>query len=295
MSPPRSAKAAWSTARRAVAAIQKLIACDLDGTLLDSHSLITEETIAGLRTALVPGVEFTICSGREQFSIMRFVEQLGVIHVPIIAETGAVIQDPLDWHVIAEWNLAGSVVRGVLDLLKRGPYDFNFFLSKGSDFVLYKNAAAPFFLENTPYGKLSLRFEDIGVWQTHDVEGYRKIAIRCRPEETDALKHDLEQTLGASATVMKSDMNCIDVMGAGVNKGSGVLTLSSMLGVEMKNVMVLGDNETDASMFKVAGVSVAMANGDPEVIRMARYVAPSNDEHGVVTAVQRFVSGEYHA
>jgi hydroxymethylpyrimidine pyrophosphatase-like HAD family hydrolase len=94
---------------------------------------------------------------------------------------------------------------------------------------------------------------------------------------------------------MKSDVNCIDVMGAGVNKGSAVVTLSSMLGVEMKDVMVLGDNETDASMFKVAGVSVAMANGDPQVIRMARYVAPSNDENGVVAAVQRFVSGEYHA
>src|SRR5664280_3597695 len=94
MSLPRSARAAWSTARRAVAAIQKLIACDLDGTLLDSHSLITEETIAELRAALVPGMEFTICSGREQFSIMRFVEQLGIIHVPIISETGAVIQDP---------------------------------------------------------------------------------------------------------------------------------------------------------------------------------------------------------
>jgi len=63
----------------------------------------------------------------------------------------------------------------------------------------------------------------------------------------------------------------------------------------MKNIMVLGDNESDASMFKVAGVSVAMANGDPQVIRMARYVASSNDERGVVAAVQRFVSGEYHA
>ena len=48
-------------------------------------------------------------------------------------------------------------------------------------------------------------------------------------------------------------------------------------------------------MFKVAGVSVAMANGDPEVISMARYVVPSNDERGVVAVVQRFVSGEYHA
>jgi hydroxymethylpyrimidine pyrophosphatase-like HAD family hydrolase len=48
-------------------------------------------------------------------------------------------------------------------------------------------------------------------------------------------------------------------------------------------------------MFKVAGVSVAMANGDAQVIRMARYVAPSNDENGVVAAVQRFVSNEYHA
>lgn len=276
-------------------AIQKLIACDLDGTLLDSHSLITEETIAGLRAALVPGVEFTICSGREQFWVMQFVEQLGIIHVPIISETGALIQDPVDGHIIAEWNLAGSVVGEVLDFLQCGPYDFNFFLLKGKDVALYKNAAAPFFLQNMPYAELNSRFEDIGTWRTHDMEGYRKIAIRCHPEETDALELDLEHALGVTATVMKSDANCIDIMGAGVDKGSAVSTLSSMLGVEMKNVMVVGDNETDASMFKVAGVSVAMANGDPEVIRMARYVAPSNDERGVVAAVQRFVSGEYHA
>jgi len=58
-----------------------------------------------------------------------------------------------------------------------------------------------------------------------------------------------------------------------------------MLGVEMKNVMVLGNSETDASMFEVTGVSAAMANDDPQVIRMARHMAPSNNEHGVVTAV----------
>ena len=276
-------------------AIQKLIACDLDGTLLDSHSLITEETIAGLKTALAPGVEFTICSGREQFWVMQFVERLGIVHVPIISETGALLQDPFDGHVIAEWNLAGSVVGEVLDFLQRGPYDFNFFLLKGKDVALYKNAGAPFFLQKMPYAELNSHFEDIALWHSHRVEGYRKIAIRCHAEETNALEHDLEQVLGLTATVMKSDANCIDIMGAGVDKGSAVSTLSSMLGVEMKNVMVIGDNETDACMFKVAGVSVAMANGDPEVIRMARYVVPSNDERGVVAAVQRFVSGEYHA
>ena len=73
------------------------------------------------------------------------------------------------------------------------------------------------------------------------------------------------------------------------------MLLADMLGVDMENVMAVGDNETDASMFGVAGVSVAMANGDPEAVRMARYVAPSNDDDGVVAAVQRFVSGEYHA
>jgi Cof subfamily protein (haloacid dehalogenase superfamily) len=282
-----------------VAAIQSLIACDLDGTLLDSQSRITEETIAGLRTALVPGVEFTICSGRAQSSVLRFVEQLGIVHVPVITESGAVIQDPFDWCVIAEWDVASSVVAGVLDFLQHSSYDFNFFLRRGGELVLYKNATAPFFLENTLNPGAALRgFRDIGAWQTRDIESYqsyRKIAIRCRLEETDALEQDLEQALGLAARVMKSDANCIDITGAGVDKGSAVSTLSSMLGVEIKNVMVLGDNETDASMFKVAGVSVAMANGDPQVIRMARYVAPSNNERGVVTAVQRFVSGEYHA
>ncbi len=295
MFPRRFARELWSATRRAVGAIQKLIACDLDGTLLDSHSQITEETIAGLRSALVPGMEFTICSGREQSSIMRFVEQLGIVRVPIISETGAAIQDPFDGHIIAEWNLAGSVIAETLDFLKGNAYSFNFFLLKGENAVLYRNADAPFFLQNTPYAELSPRFEDIKTWKHHRIEGYRKLAIRCRLEETDPLRSDLQHVLGDAATVVKADANCIDVMGAGVSKGSAVLTLSSMLGAETRNVMVLGDNESDASMFRVAGVSVAMANADPQVISAARYVAPSNDEGGVLDAVRRFVSGEYHA
>ena len=105
------------------------------------------------------------------------------------------------------------MVGGVLDLLRRGPYDFNFFLLKGKDVVLYKNAAAPLFLENTPYAKLNSRFEDIGARKTHDTEGYRKLAIRCHLEETDALELDLEHVVGVTATVVKADVNCIDAMG----------------------------------------------------------------------------------
>lgn len=275
--------------------VHRLIACDLDGTLLNSRSAITGDTIQRLRAALPPGTEFTICTGREQYSVAQYVNQLALIHVPVITETGAVIQDPGDWRVLVERDLGGSVVRQVLDHLAAGKHDFNFFLSRGKEFLVYKNETAPFFLQDTLYSELNSQFQDIGAWHSHDVDGFRKIAIRCRRDETDALERELEALLRGTATIMKSDVNCLDIMGEGVSKGSAVVLLADMLGVDMKNVMAVGDNETDASMFGVAGVSVAMANGDPETVRMARYVAPSNDEGGVVAAVQRFVSGEYHA
>ena len=278
-----------------MAKVQRLIACDLDGTLLNSRSAITGETVQQLRAALPPGTEFTICTGREQYSVAQYVEQLALIHVPVITETGAVIQDPGDWRVLVERDLAGSVVRQVLDHLAAGKHDFNFFLSRGKEFLVYKNEAAPFFLQDTLYSELNSQFQDIGTWHSHDVGGFRKIAIRCRKDETDALEHELAELLDGTATIMKSDVNCLDIMGEGVSKGSAVVLLADMLGVTLQDVMAVGDNETDASMFGVAGVSVAMANGDPEVVQMARYVAPSNDDGGVVTAVQRFASGEYHA
>ncbi len=275
--------------------IEKLIACDLDGTLLDSHSLIPQKAVDGIRAALRPGVEFTLCSGRGEESMKPFVEQLGVVHVPMITETGAVIQDPLDWHIIAEWDLFHRVVATVLETLEHSSYDFNFFLSRGRDGVFFKNAAAPFFLQGTVFGELSSLFRDIHTWHDLAFDGYRKIAIRCRLEETDALKCDLERALGKTATVQKSESNCIDVMGAGVTKGSGLMTLAHMLDVDMRNVMAIGDNETDASMFGLVGVPVTTANGDPSVRELAHYVVPSNNECGVVTAVERFVTGVYHA
>jgi Cof subfamily protein (haloacid dehalogenase superfamily) len=295
MSPPRFVRAAWSTTRRAVAKIQKLIACDLDGTLLDSHSLIPQRAVDGIRAALGPEVEFTFCSGRGEGSMKPFVEQLGIIHVPMITETGAAIQDPRDWHVIAEWDLSYRAVETVLNTLEHSHYDFNFFLSSGLDFVVLKNSAAPFFMEGTVFGELNSLFRDVRTWHDLALEGYRKIAIRCHAEEMDALEWDLEHVLGRTANVLRSDVNCLDVMGAGVTKGTALVTLAHMLGVDMKNVMAIGDNETDASMFDTVGVPVTTANGDQSVKKLAHYIVPSNDECGVVTAVERFVTGEYHA
>lgn len=275
--------------------IEKLIACDLDGTLLDSHSLIPPRAADGIRAALRPGVEFTFSSGRGEESMKPFVAQMGIIHVPMITETGALLQDPVDWHIIAEWPLSAKVVAHVLELLEQGPYDFNFYLSHSGELVVFKNAAAPFFLAGTPYGIYDPLFREIHTWHGQVFDGFRKIAIRCHLEETEALKNLLEQGLGATATVKKSAANCIDVMGTGVTKGSALVTLAHMLQVDMKNVMAIGDNETDASMFSVAGVPVTTANGDASAVQLARYVVPSNDECGVVTAVERFVTGEYHA
>ena len=98
--------------------------------------------------------------------------------------------------------------------------------------------------------------------------------------------------MGDKLNVQVSGPIWMDVMSAGVNKGSALKQLSELLGIDRSNVMAFGDYFNDAEMLRFAGWSFAMENGHPDVKRIARYLARSNNENGVLRAVRKYAFGE---
>jgi Cof subfamily protein (haloacid dehalogenase superfamily) len=282
--------------RNRVGKVRKLIVTDLDGTLLDNHSELRSEYAKEIRRLLQDGVKLTIASGRAFNSIRPFAEKLDV-NMPVICELGAFIIDPITEKKIFEKTIPHEVVSKTLNFLKKSKYLFNVYLSRGNEYKCFKSLDAPFFLDRKPVAKMdddlmnifNTIFRNIDDYDGGTIEGIRKISIRCYESQLDDLKSKISEILSDEATVKQSDTNCLDISPPGVSKGTGLSYILNLCGISPDDVMAIGDNETDTTMFKVAKHSVAVANGDDSTKQAAKFVTLSNEENGVLYAIKKFL------
>jgi Cof subfamily protein (haloacid dehalogenase superfamily) len=264
----------------------RLVVCDLDGTLLDESSHLTASTCTMLRSALSDGTTaFTICTGRQLLSLHGYIRQLGITDVPVIAETGAVLFDPVSYDVVQEqilpcpvWKCTVYLIRGerVQPLVLPGAA-----ATVDCEFSDISGLPHPLPLDQWP-GLVEL-------------DRWRKICILGPAPKMKELDGAIRARLGDTAQIERPSEECMDIMAAGVTKGSARATLANLLKVKPEQVMAIGDSPADINMLDVAGVPVAVGGASPEVKARARYIAPSNEEDGAAVAVTEFVCGRYHA
>jgi Cof subfamily protein (haloacid dehalogenase superfamily) len=273
--------------------IHKLAVFDLDRTLLDDRSSISDETAARLRAVSAPGLACTIASGRDLERIAPYVQQLGWLSVPVIAEQGAVVVDPQNGHILMEQAISPEVLLGSVETARSIDIPMNMILYGRGDPQVFRNAGAPSFIDEWRPSWYTSDLRYVPATSEIATDGVRKISIVCLPENTDAVRQLIAESLGPRANVVKADMNFVNIMDAGVSKGAALRWLIEYLGLESSHVMAVGDCEADRSMFAVALVSVAVANADEQTRSMARFVVPSNNEQGAAVALERFAAGEF--
>ena len=276
----------------------RLVACDLDNTLLNNSSNLTASTCATLRSALADGTTaLTISTGRQLLSLHGYIRQLGLTDVPIIAETGAVLFDPVSYDIIREWVLPHSVIADVMHLMLEHDWGCTVYFIRGErvESLVPPGDAVTADMEYDGIPGLPAPLP-LGEWlSVMELEQWRKICILGPAPKMKELDDAMHARLGETARIERPSEECMDIMAAGVSKGLALAIVSSFLGVQPERVMAIGDSPIDISMLAVAGVPVAVQNAWPEVKERARYIAPSNEEDGVAVAVTEFVCGRYHA
>ncbi|RIE05978.1 HAD-IIB family hydrolase [Candidatus Cryosericum terrychapinii] len=273
--------------------IQKLAVFDLDRTLLDDRSAISDETAVRLRAASAPGFACTVASGRDLERIAPYVQQLGWLSVPVIAEQGAVVVDPQNGLILMERAISPEVLLGSVETVRSMDIPVNMILYGRGDPQVFRNAGAPSFIDEWKSSWYTSHLRYIPATREIATDGVRKISIVCLPENTDAARQLIAESLEPRANVVKADRNFVNIMDAGVSKGAALRWLIDYLGLESSHVMAVGDCEADRSMFGVALVSVAVANADEQTRSLARFVVPSNNEQGAAVALERFAAGEF--
>lgn len=270
--------------------VKKLIVTDLDGTLLNSNSELPSEYIKQIKALLTPQVKLTMASGRGFASVKTFADKFPV-DLPVICEGGAVIVDPVTGALVYQDFIDKEVVKAIAQHLVNGGYECNFYLYKGQNLTCYKRPEVPLFTDKEPAPVVNTDLSDI---PEEDLDGVRKIAIILDEKYLYQLQDELRSAFGDSINVMRADDGCLDIMRAGVSKGSALKHLLEICNIEPQNVMAIGDNESDATMFDVVGFSVAMANADDYTKSKASFITTSNEENGVSLAIKKFLEENNH-
>lgn len=272
----------------------RLIALDIDGTLLRSDKTISPRTQAALDQASAAGVRRVLVTGRRYPAARKIADRLGgpldlVLHNgALIVENGAVLRcRPLDRQVarrvIALGRAAGGdpVVHagqgGEGRLLVEGMHESNtllhYYLDKSHPDVQVVAA-----LEE------SLGDDPLQVMFGGALAGIEALHERLQAELGDEVR--IERTLYPHL-----DAGFLDVLAPGVNKAEALAFLQERWGVAAAQTLAIGDNWNDHEMLEQAGLGMVMGNADPRMRALGLPVLPTNDEDGVAQAVERYVLG----
>jgi Cof subfamily protein (haloacid dehalogenase superfamily) len=260
----------------------RLLAVDIDGTLVNARREITWPVRRAVREAQDRGVRVCLATGRIWPSARPFVEELGA-DPPVILYNGGMVYDFAGGEVWVKIPLPLRHARAVLRILRAHP---------GAHPHVYVDDRVyiPAMTETTELyqRKDGLRAEavgDLADWLTVDP---MKILIIGERPALEAVAREIDG-LACGVNYVFSEINYLEILPPGVDKGTALRAAAERLGIAREAIIAVGDNLNDLGMIEYAGLGVAMANA-PEALRArAGFVAPGNDEHGLEDVITRFI------
>ncbi|THF77108.1 HAD family hydrolase [Cohnella fermenti] len=242
----------------------KLLALDMDGTVLNSRNEISETTCEWIHRATECGITVMFATGREVQSIEPFVRQLG-LQSPLVSVNGSEVWAAPGCLKIRH-PLANEWVEELYELGRRSSCYYWAYTVK--DVCTANNW--PERIERSPD------------------DAWLKFRFKC----TDPYKlQELHSALSAVGRyeLTNSSPHSIEVNPRGINKASGLREVCRMLGIRMEEVIACGDSLNDLKMIQAAGLGVAMGNAQDIVKSAADWVTGTNDEDGVAKVIQTFL------
>lgn len=269
----------------------KLIAIDMDGTLLNSAKELTQKSLDTLREAHERGILIVPSTGRMAQGLPEYIKQLSFVRY-IITINGGVVWDLAESVSLFEANIPYARAIEVMEFVQK--YD------AVND--CYCNGEAI----------MDRRFMDLIDYHIPDslaavvrrsrkpVDGYVEYMrnMHADVQKIQMFFHDNVKRLAAIQELMQTfpdlTLACsqtynIELNAASANKGNALTILCRQLGIDIEKTMAFGDGGNDKAMLLAAGYAVAMENGTDDIKAVADYITGSNDEDGVARAIEKLI------
>lgn len=255
---------------------------DIDGTLIPSNKILTEETICAAQNMQQAGVKLSLVSSRPASGMRMYLQQLQ-LKTPFSALNGGEILDA-EGKILFKINIASSVVKDICQLLQRhnvevwfyGGLDW-FVFSGESDFVHHEEKS------------LNIRPRIISDIQDHVNDIVKIMGVSKDTVSLDHLAKQINQDYGKEVIAVHSSVNYLDISHVKANKGFAAQKLSELLNVPLDKTACIGDMDNDIAMLKIAGTSIAMGQAKQNVKQYAQFVTRTNEENGWAYAVHHFL------
>ena len=261
----------------------RLVAVDLDGTLLDDDKRVCEKAAVSLRALSRGGVRVVIASARPPRSVRHIYRALE-LDTWQVNYNGALIWDEPAGKAAFHRPLAGDLVAEIVSFA-RG-YDEQVQVScEVMDRWFTDTAAQPF---TTETGRL-FRPDVIAPLASFVSAETTKLLLLGPPATIDRLEPLLIDRFLGRALVLRTDPHLVQLANPAAGKSAALQRVIEHYGVKPEQLMAVGDMPNDVGMLQLAGVAVAMGNAHPSVKAVADWIAPDNNDHGVHAALVRYL------
>lgn len=266
----------------------KLIATDMDGTLLDDEKKISQENLAAIEKAMADGIEVVVCTGRMKSGVIPYFAGVTIGDYAIL-NNGCSTYRTSDWSLVdyhaltmADIRFLAEVCQGYdgvdLTLIERD----NFYVLNDHvpDLVAYD--ASLVFAEALATDLETVEQKNMLVFQAMFL-GEAELLNRFQAEQADKLAERF--------SVVRSQSYIFEAMPKGVTKASALAQLADRSAISQNQIMAIGDGNNDLEMLAYAGVGVAMSNATEQVKASTSYHTGSNNESGVAQAIRTYALG----
>ena len=259
-----------------------LVISDVDGTLIDRHKVLTEQTLAAVAKLQQAKIRFAITSARPPFGLKNIVNTLK-LQQPFGSFNGGTILTP-DWEIIDRTPLPPQTIPDLISTIE----------SYGLD--VWLNSDRHWYLKNlhgvhVAHHRDSLQFEPTVINSYGDIEAEICKIVGVGADFTAVAQCEaaIQQEFGTRLSATRSQAYYLDVTHPDANKGMVVKKLARLLAIPQEEIVTIGDNYNDILMFEQSGISIAMGNASQEVRQKATFVTATNNEEGFAKAIENIV------
>ncbi|MFC0324043.1 Cof-type HAD-IIB family hydrolase [Gallibacterium melopsittaci] len=263
----------------------KLLATDMDGTLLDKQKNISIRNQQAIHAAKQAGVKIVLASGRPLEGLQPYLQQLDLLGEDdyVLCFNGALVQRS-DGTIITRQEMTGKDCKMLVDYAEQfGVFNHAFSETRG----LIAPHANQYSQHDADINRINLNIINFSILA--DDEPVIKTMWVDQPEKLDAALAKLPTHITEQYTVVRSTPFFLEFLPPAANKGSGIDKLAQHLNLQAEEIICIGDAGNDLHMIEYAGLGVAMGNATDEVKAIANYITADNLNSGVAEVIEKFI------
>lgn len=256
----------------------KLLALDMDGTLLNSESRLEKENVEAIKKCLDKGVKVVLASGREFNAIKKYIDRLNITG-ELATINGAVIVKAENKQIIKMHTVDKNMYKEIISKLREENINYIVFDQENS-YVDKENPEFDYLREKNICVCLNIK-------DCMEIEHVTKIVGVCFTEEE---KNKFNRIIEPyNIPVMQTGPYYFELGNEDISKKYAIEYIAKINNIKKEEVIAVGDSENDIEMIKYAGLGVAMGNAYDNVKKVSDYVTDTNDNHGVSKVIEKFI------